>query len=374
MGQKKFGVFSFFSGAGFLDLGFEDAGFQMLLANEIDPDFAKVFLYSRKIMRKPLPTFGLQTGDVCEYLDEDSERKHLASLIRKARKDGTLIGFIGGPPCPDFSIAGKQAGSTGKNGRLSQIYIDLIRANSPDFCVFENVKGLLKTAKHRKFFDDIVEQLHACGYAVDYRLINALEYGAPQDRERIILIGVKVSLCAKHIDPATGRIVNFPWNKFIKYKMEKIRAAKWPAMEDFGEDSAKPCPEGVIPELTVEHWFKKNQVESHPNAADFFTPHAGLAKMQVIREGDDSKKCYKRLHRWRYSPTAAYGNNEVHLHPYKARRLSVAETLAIQSLPKKFALPPDISLSAKFKTIGNGVPYAAALGIAKTLKYFLLED
>ena len=81
----------------------------------------------------------------------------------------------------------------------------------------------------------------------------------------------------------------------------------------------------------------------------------------------------KRIHRWRYSPTAAYGNNEVHLHPYKARRMSVAETLAIQSLPKKFALPPDISLSSKFKTIGNGVPYVAALGIAKTLKKFLTE-
>ena len=61
----------------------------------------------------------------------------------------------------------------------------------------------------------------------------------------------------------------------------------------------------------------------------------------------------------------------MHLHPYKARRMSVAETLAIQSLPKKFVLPPDISLSSKFKTIGNGVPYVAAFGIAKTLMYYL---
>lgn len=95
--------------------------------------------------------------------------------------------------------------------------------------------------------------------------------------------------------------------------------------------------------------------------------------MQTFAEGDDSRKCYKRIHRWRYSPTAAYGNNEVHLHPYKARRMSVAETLAIQSLPKEFVLPPDIPLSAKFKTIGNGVPYVAAKGIADTLKAFLKE-
>ena len=115
----------------------------------------------------------------------------------------------------------------------------------------------------------------------------------------------------------------------------------------------------------------KNDVANHPNANDFFTPRAGLIKMRMYAEGDDSKKCYKRIHRWRFSPTACYGNNEVHLHPYYARRLSVAETLAIQSLPKKFALPSDITLSAKFKTIGNGVPYVAAYGVAKTLMKYL---
>jgi DNA (cytosine-5)-methyltransferase 1 len=77
------------------------------------------------------------------------------------------------------------------------------------------------------------------------------------------------------------------------------------------------------------------------------------------------------LHRWRYSPTAAYGNNEVHLHPYKARRLTVAEALAIQSLPKNFQLPPTMTLSDMFKTIGNGVPYLAACGLAHTVQDFL---
>ena len=95
--------------------------------------------------------------------------------------------------------------------------------------------------------------------------------------------------------------------------------------------------------------------------------------MKIIAEGDDRKKSYKRLHRWRYSPTAAYGNNEVHLHPYKARRLSVAEALAIQSLPKEFQLPSEMSLTDKFKTVGNGVPYLLAYEVAKTIKEFLEE-
>ena len=83
------------------------------------------------------------------------------------------------------------------------------------------------------------------------------------------------------------------------------------------------------------------------------------------------KKSYKRLHRWRYSPTAAYGNNEVHLHPYKPRRISAAEALAIQSLPKNFIIPEHISLSNMFKTIGNGVPYLAAKGLAETISVFI---
>jgi DNA (cytosine-5)-methyltransferase 1 len=113
---------------------------------------------------------------------------------------------------------------------------------------------------------------------------------------------------------------------------------------------------------------------NHPNNNDYFTPRAGLSKFQIIQEGDDKKKSYKRLHRWRYSPTAAYGNNEVHLHPYKARRISVAEALAIQSLPKEFVIPHNISLSNKFKSIGNGVPYLAAKGLALNIFDFIHQN
>jgi DNA (cytosine-5)-methyltransferase 1 len=134
------------------------------------------------------------------------------------------------------------------------------------------------------------------------------------------------------------------------------------------------CPDGIPESMTVEYWFRKNDVENHPNAKDFFTPKAGKAKMEVIDEGDDSKKSYKRLHRWRYSPTVAYGNNEVHLHPYKTRRLSAAEALSLQTLPKEFVLPPEMTLTDKFKTIGNGVPFILSSGIAKTMYDFLGDD
>lgn len=371
---KNLGLFSFFTGAGFLDLGFEKSGFHSIMANELEPNFCKVYKFAREHMRIPLPEIGLQEHDVSKFLDDGKESLLLRTSMKKAKRNYDLIGFVGGPPCPDFSVAGKNAGQTGRHGKLSQIYTDMIVEYKPDFFVFENVKGLWRTAKHRAFFDAVVKQLQSAGYAVDYRLINSLEYGAPQDRDRIILIGVKKSLLkAKSYDKKTMRLKDFPWVKHIKFTREQIASVPWPGHEPFAaeEISTKPMPDGVIEELTCEYWFRQNEVDSHPNCNDFFTPHAGLVKMQTFAEGDDSRKCYKRLNRWRYSPTVAYGNNEVHLHPYKARRLSVAEALSLQSLPKEYVMPDDVPLSFKFKTIGNGVPFLAAKGIAETLKDFL---
>jgi len=362
-------LFTFFTGAGFLDLGFEDAGFRSVFANELIDDFADVYTYSREQMHREMPKYGLQRKSIDCFLENEDDKTLLSSAIATERKTNNLVGFLGGPPCPDFSVGGKNAGATGEHGRLSSSYARLITENKPDFFIFENVKGLWRTAKHREFFDSLVMQFQNSGYATTTRLINALEYGAPQDRDRIILIGIRRELL--NISEEQKEILDFPWNTFIKYPLEQIKGVAWPQTTPFSPNSITNAPNGIIEDLTVEHWFKKNDVEHHPNAGDFFIPRAGLSKMERFDEGDDSKKCYKRLHRWRYSPTACYGNNEVHLHPYQARRLSVAETLAIQSLPADFVMPPQIPLTAKFKTVGNGVPYLAALGVAKTLMAYL---
>lgn len=368
--NDEFGFFSFFTGAGFLDLGFEDAGFKSYLANEIDPNFTEVYRYSRRRMNRPLPVYGLYEGDVREYLRNPQKLQTLSKQLADARREVRFVGFIGGPPCPDFSVANANAqGEDGSRGVLTRIYVNLICEQKPDFFVLENVKGLLSTARHREFFNRMVDILRTNDYSTSHRLINALEYGAAQDRQRVILLGVRNPLCKGHRD--NGELKDFPWHEFIRYSLDEIRGVEWPTTDAFAENGERAIPSGVPRPLTVQHWFDRNDVEHHPNGRDFFVPRAGLAKMLTYAEGDDSRKCYKRLHRWRYSPTACYGNNEVHLHPYKARRLSVAEALAIQSLPRQFALPPSIPLSAKFKTIGNGVPYVAALGVAKSLMAFL---
>lgn len=368
-------IFSFFSGSGFLDLGFELGGFDIVYVNEIHKPFMESYKYSRKSLNLPTPKHGYHEGDITELLNPDN-LEGLNKAVKEEKDQGNIVGFIGGPPCPDFSVGGKNRGGEGENGKLTGTYVDLICKEKPSFFLFENVKGLWRTKKHRAFYEEMKERLHENGYVTTERLINSLEYGVPQQRERIILIGFQKNLLETtgyQIDESLTTIPEglFPWEKHMKYTMDDIKKIPFPSSEEFKEDVATECPIGIPLELTVEHWFEKNDVLNHSNAHQYFQPRSGLVKFKVIEEGDDSKKSYKRLHRWRFSPTAAYGNNEVHLHPYKARRLSVAEALAIQSLPKEFELPQDITLSNAFKTVGNGVPYLASLGLAKSILDFL---
>ena len=363
-------IFSFFSGSGFLDLGFEMSEFDVRFINEFHKPFLEAYQYSRKVMKLPEPKYGHFLGSIEDYVTgERAEELH--NLVEDAKNDA-LVGFIGGPPCPDFSVAGKNKGAEGENGKLSRVYIDAIINNKPDFFLFENVKGLWRTVKHRAFYDEMKSRLEKEGYILTDRLTNCIEYGVPQDRDRILLFGIHKS--------RTGNISTleleskFNWEDKIRFdKKIVLDKSMWPTHESYAPDSVKECPEYLesFQELTVEHWFNKNDVSSHPNAKHHFIPRQALPKFQTILEGDDSKKSYKRPHRWRYSPTAAYGNNEVHLHPYKDRRMSAAECLAIQSLPKEFCFPPTMTLSNMFKTIGNGVPYLAAEGLAKTIQTYL---
>lgn len=372
--QKYPAIFSFFSGAGFLDLGFELSEYEVVYVNELHPPFIQSYKYSREQLGISAPKYGYHEGDIKELI-EGNGKQQLSKLIKDCRKLSKIIGFIGGPPCPDFSVGGKNRGRHGDNGKLSATYIELICQQKPDFFLFENVKGLLRTKIHRDFFEELKGKIHKTGYVTTEKLINTIEYGVPQDRERIILIGFKKELIKRigvNADETKTIPDNlFPWEQHIVHPMEKVLAYPWVAQTSFKENSIMDCPEGIPEELTVEYWFRKNDVYNHPNAGQYFNPKAGIVTFEVIPEGDVSKKSYKRLHRWRYSPTACYGNNEVHLHPYKIRRISVAEALAIQSLPKEFVLPQSLTLTNAFKTVGNGVPFLAAKAVAETILDFL---
>lgn len=368
----KIKIFSFFSGAGFLDLGFEKEKYEIVFVNEYNDEFLKAYKFARKKMDLKSPKLGYYCGNINDLLKGDL-RKELQKNVGKMKTEG-LVGFIGGPPCPDFSVAGKNQGIVGKNGMLTNSYKLVILEQEPDFFLFENVKGLWSTQKHRKEYDKIKVAFRRKGYILVDRLVNALDYGVPQDRERIILFGIKYTLVDANRRKAVQKLKKtFEWGIKDEYKKEIREKCNWPETDEFNKNITRNQPMNIIPELCVEYWFKKNDVYNHYNCTDYFQPRS-IERFESIQEGDVSKKSFKRLHRWRYSPTAAYGNNEVHLHPYYARRLSVAEALAIQSLPKEYVITKELSKSDMFKTVGNGVPFLMAREIAHSIRKFLENE
>jgi DNA-cytosine methyltransferase len=220
-------ICSFFAGAGFLDLGFETAGFEIAYVNEFHSPFIAAYKYSRSKMGLAQPTHGYFEGDI-ELCADGAQSDRLSKIVSAANAENRLIGFIGGPPCPDFSVGGKNKGQHGSNGRLSMTYIKLITTQKPDFFVFENVKGLYRTAKHREFFDGLKRELGAAGYACTEKLVNALDYGVPQDRERIILFGIRNADLKKRID-------KFDWLKHQTHVEPKL--SNWPQTRDQGGSS-----------------------------------------------------------------------------------------------------------------------------------------
>lgn len=363
MKSNKIPLLSFFTGGGFLDLGFEGAGFETVWTNEFNQDIADMFehgMTSLRWHRDPLAPMA-KISSRASITDIDA-----VDVIGDAfgGKKPKIFGVIGGPPCPDFSVGGKNRGHEGDHGKLSQCYVDMICELQPSFFLMENVPGLVRTAKHREFLTRLRDQLHASGYVTDLKILNALEYGVAQDRERIFMVGLTEKLYKKKIENKKV-LLGDGWFPYPEPLYPKAKDLPWPGLSDFG---CRPAKDKDIPEtLTVHPLLASNPPPSElPNGTEGFVAYSD--KFQTVAEGDTNKKSFKRLHRYRYSPTAAYGNNEVHLHPWEPRRLTVREALRIQSIPDEYVLPTNKTLSVKFKMIGNGVPQALAYRVALALK------
>jgi DNA (cytosine-5)-methyltransferase 1 len=278
------------------------------------------------------------------------------------------FGVIGGPPCPDFSHGGLHAGINGKNGRLTQDFVDLICSIKPTFFVLENVTGLIKFKRHKVHFDKILKQLSNEGYETEYRILNALEFGVPQHRERVFLIGFKKSLIIRYRKATLGaEDAWFKWPSNPAYASAASRYS-WPKTSAFGSTPAKPRQ--IPPELCVGSYLVPKIMRSRvPNADSYFKPYS--EKFGEVAEGDTSQKSFKRLHRYRYSPTACYGNNEVHLHPWEPRRLSLREAMRIQGIPDSYIIPDNVPLQTAFKLVSNGVPVPLSMNVAKAVRQTL---
>lgn len=181
--QRPIGI-DLFAGAGGLSLGFEQAGFDIAAAVEIDPIHCAThefnFPYSATICASVVDLTG----------DEIRSRANLG--------DAEIDVVFGGAPCQGFSLIGKRAFDDPRN-QLVFHYVRIVQELQPKYCVFENVKGLT-LGKHAEFLQELIKALDDAGYDVllPYRVLNAADYGVPQDRRRLFLIGTRRGLNLPH--------------------------------------------------------------------------------------------------------------------------------------------------------------------------------
>jgi DNA (cytosine-5)-methyltransferase 1 len=359
-------LLSFFTGGGFMDMGFDQAGFDVVWTNEYDKHFSALF-------KAGMTSWKNSQGHQGEFaISNEKSLKDIEAveIIEQAFPDGVPdhFGMIGGPPCQDFTINGNLEGFKGDRGTLTDSYLYKVLELQPSFFVMENVTGLLKVKKHAKHFLELLEIMKE-DYLIDFAILNSLDYNVPQNRERVFVVGfnkTKYNLKGIRIGLHGGW---FPFPRGTGHS-RSLSTLGWPGAQDFGGSVERP---GAVPvSLCVQSCLVPQADENAvANANEYFNLFRPVAQLALIREGETNRPSFKRLHRYRYSPTACYGNNEVHLHPYQHRRLSVRETLRIQSVSDNYLLPPKLPLSKKFKMIGNGVPVSMAAALARALAEFL---
>lgn len=384
MKDRTFDILSLFTGGGFLDIGFFNNGFQVKEAVEIEEAFicghnagldsyfsaSKNYYIKKKLVENCL---------IQRPVDASSD----VEINRLGEEHYNITGIIGGPPCQDYSTGGKNAGATGNRGKLIFSYFKIVKDVKPQFLFFENVGGLINTKVHKEEgFDLLVSQLQELGYELWYDILNSLEYGFPQDRPRIVMVGFRRDIVETlqeggyilekdnktlRLNQNPQNIFNWPTPKYLNPKKQKW-PTKWSFGSEKGDNVLEKLPRGYA-EMTIMSAFKGLTSES-PNQNEYFKPKS--IRFQVVAEGDTNRKSFKRLHRYRFSPTVAYGNNEVHLHPTEPRRLSVREALRLQTVPDTYVLPKEMTLTKKFKLISNGVPTKKAELVAKEIRRTLL--
>ncbi len=325
-------IVSFFSGCGGLDLGFRQAGFQVIWADELEPKVHETYLVNH-------PGTILCKTDVNKLMSDDIPDSD---------------GFIGGPPCQSWSIAGKQRGLEDERGKLILTYIDLIKTKQPKFFVLENVKGLLDE-KFKLDFQDFIARLDDAGYDVQYKLLDAVDYRVPQNRERVFIIGFRKDLKVKYEFPEPTCLAPIPLEKAIgDIREEPVRYKDGDVLEN-----TTRANHDVLSTAFGPYYHRSNRRRGWNQPS--YTIHATAQNIPL--HPSSPKMIY-------------YGREDLGFvkgREAEYRRMSVRECARIQTFPDSFRFVcPDII--ATYKMIGNAVPPRLACELAKSiLKAMQLE-
>lgn len=320
-------VISLFSGCGGLDYGFHLEGYDVVWANDFE--------------EKAVETFRRNFGDVITCGDI----RDIDPFTDKSIPDCDII--IGGFPCQDFSVTWKQPGLEGKRGKLYESFLRFIEVKKPKAFVAENVKGLL-TANKKKAIEKIISDFEniAPGYVVKLKLYNFADYGVPQFRERVLIVGTRVDTGFEffHPLPMYGRNRTFPYVtagqallgvEKVPYNNEKINIT---------EKTAK------IISLISEGGNFKDIPENSPYYVKGMISHV-----------------YRRINRNEPAKTiiAAGGGGTWGYHYPENRPLTNRERARLQSFPDDFIF--EGSIADVRKQIGNAVPPQGVRAVAKAL-------
>lgn len=337
---KEITVDAFFSGCGGLDLGFEEVGFRVQWANEFDSKIWRTYRLNHK------------GALLCE--------RSVTELTGADVPD--CDGMIGGPPCQSWSVAGSRRGIGDKRGRLFWNYISLICEKKPKFFLVENVKGILSkknSAAFRGFLGAFSEA--GGGYDVSWRLLDAADYGVPENRERVIIVGIRKDL---------GFRFRFPEPTTPRWRV---------TLRDAIGDLASKKPVGAPNRACRGEWEWNWDVRNHEFMEGGFSPV--FMSRNRVRKWDEPSFTIPAFGRAvPLHPGAPQmvrvGPDEMMFVPgqeKRYRRLTVRECARIQTFPDWFRFLYD-NISDGYKMVGNAVPPRLAKALAESLKEQLKEN
>ncbi|WP_423997218.1 DNA cytosine methyltransferase [Maribacter sp. IgM3_T14_3] len=321
-------VVSFFAGAGGLDLGFEQAGFNVIWANEYDKDIWETY-------KKNHPNTTFDNRSIVDVPADDVP---------------DCDGIIGGPPCQSWSAAGAARGIQDKRGQLFYDFIRILEAKQPKFFLAENVSGML-IGKHSEALDGIKNLLKnaGIGYDLSFKMLNASDYNVPQDRKRVFFIGIRKDLNFKY---------EFPTETFPKITLETaisdLKDTAIPALE-FNNTNGKKCEianhEYMIGGFSTMY-MSRNRVRNWDEQS--FTIQAGGRHAPIHPQAPKMKLIEKDVR--------VFVPRKENLY----RRLSVRECARIQTFPNDFTFHYK-KVAAGYKMIGNAVPVNLAKFLANSI-------